>query len=54
MTTDCHGREVRVGSRVRVLELAEFLRRDLLPDELARLETMIGEVFDVHDACPRA
>jgi len=47
MTTDCHGREVRVGSRVRLLKVAEFLKRDIPPDEWERLEGMVGEVFEI-------
>jgi hypothetical protein len=47
MTKDRHGRPVRVGSSVRVLRVPEFLKRDLAPDEWARLESLIGHVFEV-------
>jgi hypothetical protein len=32
---------------VRVLAIAEFLKRDLPADEYSRLETMLGQVFPV-------
>ena len=44
---DCNGRPVTVGSMVRVLAIAEFLARDLPPDEFAHLQTMLGKVFPV-------
>jgi len=47
MPLDCHGRPVDIGTRVRILELARSLKRDLPPDELRELETMVGEVFEV-------
>ena len=47
VTKDCHGREVTVGSRVRLLKVAEFLKRDLPPDEWEELQGMVGEVFEV-------
>jgi hypothetical protein len=49
LTKDCDGREVRVGSRVRLLKVAEFLQRDLPPDEWNQLQGMVGEVFEVMD-----
>jgi hypothetical protein len=36
-----------VGTRVRVLEIAAYLRERLPPDEWERLQTMVGEVFEV-------
>ena len=47
--TDRHGQPVRVGTRVRVLEIAEALRKSLPPDEWSELQTMIGEVFEVYE-----
>jgi len=47
MIKDCHGREVRVGSRIRILKIAAFLQRDLPSDEWAELQSMVGEVFEV-------
>jgi hypothetical protein len=49
ITTDCDGQPVSVGSRVRVLEVAPFLERDLPPHEWAELLTMRGEVFEVYE-----
>jgi hypothetical protein len=48
MATDRTGRLVQVGTRVRVLEIALHLKRDLPPDEWLELQTMVGEVFEVH------
>ena len=47
-TRDRHGRAVSVRSKVRVVEVAAFLKRDVPEEEWARLETMVGEVFTVH------
>ena len=49
MAIDRNGRPVTVGTRVRVLEIAEFLKRDIPPDEWQRLQTMVGEVFEVYE-----
>lgn len=49
MPSDRRGRPVNVGTRVRVLEIAAFLKRDLPPDEWQELETMLGEVFEVYE-----
>ena len=46
---DRHGRPVRVGTRVRVLEIAEALRDSLPPEEWPELQTMLGEVFEVYE-----
>jgi hypothetical protein len=35
--------------RVRLLELAPFLERDLPAEEWVRLEGMVGEVFEVQE-----
>jgi hypothetical protein len=47
MTKDCQGREVKVGSRVRLLKVAESLQRDLPPNEWTQLQGMVGKVFEV-------
>lgn len=47
-TKDRHGRVVHLKSKVRVVEVAAFLKRDLPADEWSRLETMVWEVFAVH------
>jgi hypothetical protein len=48
MPTDRNGRPVTVGTRVRVLEIAPLLKRDLPADEWMDLQTMVGEVFEVY------
>ena len=47
MTSDCKGRPVEVGTKVRVLELPDWLRRDLPPEGWTDLSTMVGEVFEI-------
>jgi hypothetical protein len=49
VTSDRGGRPVRAGTRVRLLEIASFLKRDLPGDEVRELEAMVGEIFDVHE-----
>ncbi len=51
MTTvvDRNGQPVRVGTRVRLLEIPAFLVRELPPDEVEDLMTMVGEVFEVYE-----
>lgn len=48
MATDRSGHLVRVGTRVRVIEIALRLKCDLPPDEWLELQTMVGEVFEVY------
>ena len=49
IVVDRNGQPVKVGTRVRVIEIAEFLKRDLPPEEVAELVTMVDEVFEVYD-----
>jgi hypothetical protein len=49
LPSDCYGRPVNVGTRVRILELAPFLKRDLPPGELRDLESMVGDVFEIYE-----
>jgi hypothetical protein len=49
MATDRHGAPVTVGTRVRVVEIASFLERDLPSDEWQDLKTIVGEVFEVYE-----
>jgi hypothetical protein len=49
MASDCNGRPVNVGTRVRVLVVARFLKQELPPDEWRELETMVREVFEVFE-----
>ena len=46
---DCHGAVVRVGSRVRVLELSGDWYDKLPEDEKPHVESMIGEEFEVEE-----
>ena len=41
------GKSVVVGTRVRVLKIASFLKDTLPPEEWDELKTMVGEVFPV-------
>lgn len=43
------GREVFVGSRVRLLQLSESFLQSLPADEFAEVSSMIGEVFEVYE-----
>ena len=49
MASDRDGRPVNIGTRVRIVELAPFLKRDLPPDEWARLAGMVGGIFEVSE-----
>jgi hypothetical protein len=49
VASDCKGRPVEVGTKVRVLELPQFLKRDLPTEEWNDLVTMVGEVFVVYE-----
>jgi hypothetical protein len=49
MPSDRNGQPVTVGTRVRVLEIAPFLKRDLPDDEWMDLQSMVGEVFEVYE-----
>lgn len=46
---DRNGKPVVVGSRVRVVEIAAFLERDLPPDEWECVRSMLGQVFEVYE-----
>jgi hypothetical protein len=46
---DRAGRPVGVGTRVRLLGIAPFLKRDLPRDEVRELEAMVGEIFEVYE-----
>lgn len=45
---DKNGYKVLVGSRVRLLELSPFFLQSLPLDELAEVNSMMGEVFEVY------
>lgn len=47
--SDRNGLPVKVGTRVRVLEIASSLKQRLPLDEVRALETMVGEVFEVYE-----
>jgi hypothetical protein len=49
MPSDRNGRPVVVGTRVRVLVVARFLKRAVPTEEWRDLETMVGEVFEVYE-----
>jgi len=49
IVVDRKGQPVEVGTRVRVLEIAAFLKRALPPEEVQELATMVGEVFEVYE-----
>ena len=46
---DRKGQPVAAGTRVRVLEVAERVTRDLPADECQELHAMIGATFRVHE-----
>jgi hypothetical protein len=49
MPLDRNGRLVTVGTRVRVLEIAQRLRQRIPLEEWSDLQTMVGEVFEVYE-----
>ena len=46
---DIHGNTVCLGTRVRLLKIADFLRKRLPRDEVEQLDSMVGEVFTVEE-----
>ena len=48
-TIDRLGRPVVVGARVRVIEIAKSVTRDLPADEQRDLQSMLGNVFEVYE-----
>ena len=46
---DINGNPVGIGTRVRLLKIADFLRRDLPKDEIERLDSMVGGIFVVDE-----
>jgi len=48
-TVDCKGEPVAAGTRVRVLEVAQIVMKDLPADECQELRAMIGATFRVVD-----
>jgi hypothetical protein len=48
-TTDRTGCTVTVGTRIRLLEIADSVLRDLPADEQQDLRSMVGEVFEVYE-----
>lgn len=44
---DRHGRPVKKGMRVRLLEVAPFLERDVPAEEWVRLTGVVGEILEV-------
>src|SRR5438128_6149921 len=46
-TVDCKGQPVAAGTRVRVLEVAESVMKDLPAEECQELQAMIGATFRV-------
>ena len=49
LTSDRHGRSVRVGSRVRVVEIGTQLADRLPVEERADVLSMVGGVFEVQE-----
>lgn len=49
MPSDRTGKTVVLGTKVRLLKLGEWVYRQLPADEVAELETMVGEVFEVSE-----
>jgi hypothetical protein len=49
LVVDRKGQPVTVGTGVRVLEIAAFLKRDLPAEAAHELATMVGEVFEIYE-----
>jgi hypothetical protein len=49
VTTDCHGKNVRVGDRVRLRIIEGNLLEALPKDEIEDVRSMIGEIFKVEE-----
>lgn len=48
-TVDCRGAPVIAGTRVRIFVLAEAVLARLEPHEFERVQSMIGETFEVYE-----
>jgi hypothetical protein len=48
-STDKHGRSVKVGARVRLVELSPHFLETLPYDEFEEVSSMVGEVFNVYE-----
>lgn len=46
---DKNGREVRVGTRVRIVSLSKSFLDSLPADEIEEVKSMIGEIFEVYE-----
>jgi hypothetical protein len=46
---DVNGKDVVVGSKVKVLSIDEALLKALPSDELVDVKSMVGEVFEVYE-----
>jgi hypothetical protein len=46
---DLKGTPVKVGTKVKLLSLPESLLSEIPEDEVMRLKTMIGEIFQVYE-----
>ncbi len=49
MPQDVNGKDVVVGSKVKVLSIDEALLKSLSSEELADVKSMVGEVFEVYE-----
>ena len=49
MPRDVNGKDVFVGSKVKVLSIDEALLQALPSEEIADVKSMIGEVFEVYE-----
>ncbi|MEW7987351.1 MAG: hypothetical protein ACH255_19895 [Candidatus Thiodiazotropha sp.] len=49
MPQDVNGKDVVVGSKVRVLSIDESLLKALTREEIADVKSMVGEVFEVYE-----
>lgn len=49
MPVDKHGNEVKVGSRVRVIEIDPGITANLSKEEARDISSMLNEVFEVYE-----
>lgn len=49
MTYDKNGKQVKVGTKIKLLRISESLLSKLPDDEVIEIKSMIGGIFEIHE-----